>query len=126
MYIYVMKPEQWNCLHPAMIDFITDLKYLGSYYAYDCIMKINGLLIANDNDQLTQFKQIAKLSIDPLQQFGLSYMDKYGKDNGESIGNTETFYDVPAEDIHGAKTHCNHLCLSFLVMVIKALEGGRQ
>ena len=124
LYIYVMKDDQWNRLHPAMIELITDLKFQGGYYAYDQVAQVNKWLIAKDNDQLAQFKAVAELfgSLPPTT--GLSYMDDYGMNIGEALGNPETFFNVPANDICGESTCCNRVCLSFLLMVIKALEEG--
>jgi hypothetical protein len=120
-----MKDDQWNRLHKAMIEFITDLKYQGGYYAYDRIARINRILIANDNNPLAQFKQIATLFGSPPPATGLSYMDDYGKRIGESTGNKEIFYGVSNADISGASTRRNRIRLSFLVTVIKALEAGK-
>jgi hypothetical protein len=125
LYTYVMKDDQWNRLHKAMIEFITDLKYQGGYYAYDRIARINRILIANDNNPLAQFKQIATLFGSPPPATGLSYMDDYGKRIGESTGNKEIFYGVSNADISGASTRRNRIRLSFLVTVIKALEAGK-
>ncbi len=118
---YVMTDEQWNALHPAMIEFLTDLKYQGGYYLYDRIAKINKRLIENHGNHLEQFKSVAELF---QSDDGLSYMDRYGTGIGESTGNTTNFYGQSSEALEGASTRRNRIRLAFLKKVIAALEAG--
>lgn len=122
LYTYVMKEDQWNNLHPAMIELITDLKFHGGFYAYDRIAKINEVLIAHDGDHLEQFRSVAALF--GSQGGNKSYMDTYALAVGLTGGNTETFYGIPAVDIVGATERRNRIRLSFLMKVIKTLESG--
>lgn len=121
---YKMSEEQWNNLHPAMIEFVTDLKYQGGYYLYDRVAKVNKALIENDGDQLEQFKAVAELFQSDDED--LSYMDNYGKRIGEGTGSTETFYDQTAADLEGASTRRNRIRLAYLKNVIAALEAGND
>jgi hypothetical protein len=121
---YVMTEAQWDGLHPAMLEFLTDLKYQGGYYGYDRVAKINALLISNDGNHLEQFKAVATLfekSGDATQ----SYMDKYGVVLKEGTGNTELFYGQKSEDIAGATTRRNRVRLAYLKQIITALEAGK-
>lgn len=118
---YVMSDAQWDALHPAMIEFVTDLKYQGGYYAYGRVAQVNKVLIENHGDQLEQFKAVAELF---QSDDGLSYMDRYGSAIGEGTGNTTNFYGQSSEDLEGASTRRNRIRLGFLLKVIAALEAG--
>jgi len=123
---YVMTDEQWNNLHPAMIEFITDLRYQGGYYGWDRIAQINSRLIENDGDHLAQFRAVATL-FESEEEGTLSYMDNYGVNTvGEGRGNTETFFNQTAEDIAGATTRRNRIRLSYLKQIISTLEAGGE
>ena len=124
LYTYVMKEEQWGRLHPAMLEFITDLKLHGGFYGYDRIAQINTFLIAHDGDPLQQFKKVATLFGSPPPASGSSYMDTYARAVGLVGVNTETFYGIPPGDISGAKERRNRIRLSFLLKVINALSAG--
>lgn len=121
---YVLSEAQWDALHPAMIEFLTDLKYQGGYYLYDRIAKVNKALIDNDGDHLEQFKAVAELFESDTED-ELSYMDRYGKKIGEGTGSTETFYEQSSEDLEGASTRRNRLRLAYLKHIISALESGQ-
>jgi hypothetical protein len=122
---YRMTEEQWNNLHPAMIELLTDLKYQGGYYAYDRIAQINKVLIENDGDHLAQFKAVVVL-FEAAEGESLSYMDKYGKKIGEGTGNKETFYGQDADGLEGASTRRNRVRLGYLKEIISALEAGKK
>eukprot|EP00977_Amphora_coffeiformis_P027340 scaffold34604_cov164-Amphora_coffeaeformis.AAC.8 len=127
LYTYVMKDEQWSSLHSAMIEFITDLKFHGGFYAYDRIARVNELLISNEGDTLAQFLAVASLFGSPPPPVGgVSYMDSYAQRIGLSLGNTETFYGVPAHEIRGATERRNRIRLSYLIKVITALKAGSE
>ncbi len=121
---YKMSEEQWDNLHPAMIEFLTDLKYQGGYYLYDRVAQVNEALISNDGDQLEQFKAVAELF--QSDDNDLSYMDNYGERIGEGTGSTELFYGQSAEDLEGASTRRNRIRLAYLKNVISALEAGND
>lgn len=121
---YVLSQEQWNNLHPAMLEFITDLKYQGGYYAYDRIAQINRRLIENDGDHLAQFRAVRTLFLG--SGGNLSYMDRYGRAIGEGTGNNETFYGQSAADIASTSTRRNRIRVSYLNRVITALEAGED
>lgn len=127
LYTYVLTEEQWESLHPAMIELITDMKYQGGYYLWDRVARVNERLIANDGDQLAQFRAVATL-FEGSPSGGLSYMDSYCRrwSSPCGIGNTEVFFDGSAADIAGASERRNRIRLSFLKKVIKALEAGDQ
>ena len=119
---YVMTESQWGNLHPAMVELITDMRYQGGYYAYDRVAKVNSALIANDGDHLEQFKAVAKLY--NAEGGGPSEMDTYAMKLGESPGNTETFYGVPADDIRGTTYRRNRIRHAFIEKNIDTLERG--
>lgn len=122
---YKMSDDQWDNLHPAMIEFITDLKYQGGYYLYGRVAEVNETLIANDGDHIEQFKGVIAL-FESQEDEDRSYMDRYGVGIGEGTGNTETFYDQSAEDLEGATTRRNRIRLAFLKNVVSALEAGND
>jgi hypothetical protein len=121
---YVMSGEQWDGLHPAMVEFITDLKYQGGYYLYDRIEKINSALIKHHGNHLEQFKAVAAL-FESAKAGELSYMDNYGKGIGEGTGNKELFYGMTKEQLANASTRRNRIRLAFLKHIIAALEAGK-
>eukprot|EP00986_Skeletonema_menzelii_P008009 scaffold3246_cov88-Skeletonema_menzelii.AAC.1 len=126
LYTYVMTEDQWNSLHPAMVELITDLKFHGGFYGYDRIARINELLIEHDGNHLEQFKKIATLFV--ASEVGLgggySYMDTYALAVGLTPGNTETFYGVAADALRGCTERRGRIRLSFIKSVISALERG--
>lgn len=122
---YVMTEDQWNGLHPAMVELLTDLRYQGGYYAYDRVAQINKLLIENNGNHLEQFKAVATL-FEKGEGETQSYMDKYGKAIGEGTGNTELFYGQKVEDLAGATTRRNRVRLGYLKQIITALSGGQE
>lgn len=121
---YKLSTEQWDNLHPAMIEFVTDLKYQGGYYLYSRIEWVNKALIDNDGDHLAQFKAVAAIFEKAAGQ-SASRMDTYGQAIGERAGNTETFYGQSSEDLKGATTRRNRIRLAYLKQVISALEAGK-
>jgi|GEM_PF-1512321 len=122
---YKMSSDQWENLHPAMVEFLTDLKYQGGYYLYDRVAQVNETLIANDGNHLEQFKGVAAL-FESQSEGADSYMDRYGQRIGEGSGNTETFYGQTAEELEGATTRRNRIRLAYLKNVISALEAGND
>ena len=124
LFTYVMTEEQWNGLHPAMHELITDLKFQGGFYGYDRIAKINAVLIENDGDHLEQFKQVARLFVALENGNGYSYMDTYAIAVGLQPGNTETFYGIKADALRGSTERRGRVRLSFINSVINALERG--
>ena len=86
---YVMSEIQWDNLHPAMVELLTDLIYQGGYYGYNRVARINEVLIANDGDQLAQFKGVLTL----FDAGGV--MDTYAEAIGEGksgAGSSETWF----------------------------------
>lgn len=123
---YVMSDAQWDNLHPAMVEFITDLRYQGGYYGWDRIAQINQRLIENDGNHLEQFRAVATL-FESQEEGENSYMDNYGINTvGEGAGNTETFFNQTSEDIAGASTRRNRIRLSYLKQIISSLESGGE
>jgi len=121
---YRMTTTQWDTLHPAMIEFLTDLKYQGGYYLYDRVARINSILIANEGNHLDQFKGVATLF--EAQREGVkSYMDAYALKIQERGGNKETFYGQNGSALAKASTRRNRLRLAFLKQIIAALEAGK-
>lgn len=121
---YVLTDAQWDALHPAMVEFVTDLKYQGGYYLYGRIAEVNKALIENDGNHTEQFKAVAAL-FESDTEGELSYMDRYGKKIGEGTGNTETFYGQDADALDGASTRRNRIRLAYLKQIIAALEAGK-
>jgi len=116
---YVMSAAEWNNLHPAMIEFLTDLIYQGGYYGYDRVAKINEALKENNGDHLKQFKAVKEL-------FTTGYMDEYAGSIGEhkiSTNASETFYgqQIDLKD----KFRRNQIRLAYLNQVISALESSK-
>jgi Bacterial toxin homologue of phage lysozyme, C-term len=122
---YVMSKDQWDGLHPAMVEFITDLKYQGGYYLYDRVEKINSALIKHHGNHLAQFKAVAAL-FEADKAGGMSYMDSYGKGIGEGTGNKELFYGQTKDQLAKASTRRNRIRLAFLKQIISAMEAGKK
>lgn len=123
---YVMSGEQWDRLHPAMVELITDMKFQGGFYAYDRIAKVNAVLIANDGDDLAQFKGVAAL-FESDEEGEISYMDKYHDSltENEDSKNNETFFGQSKAEISRSWRRRNRVRYAFLLQVIKALESGK-
>jgi hypothetical protein len=123
---YVMTGEQWDRLHPAMLEFLTDLKYQGAYYAYDRIAKVNAILIAHEGDDLAQFKGVATL-FESDDDGEISYMDKYNDSllKGEQSKNQEVFFGQSKAEMSRSWRRRNRVRYAFLLQVIKALESGK-
>ncbi len=123
---YVMSGEQWDRLHPAMVELITDMKFHGGFYAYDRIAKVNAILIAHDGDDLAQFKGVAAL-FEADENGEISYMDKYHDKNTpkEDPMNYETFFGQTKAEMSRSWRRRNRVRYAFLLQVIKALESGK-
>lgn len=116
---YVLTDAQWTGLHPAMVEFLTDLIYQGGYYGYDRVAKVNAKLIAEHGDQLEQFKAVREL-------FEGDYMDTYAaaiEEGKSAAGATETLYGQTVAT--GGKYRRNQIRLAYLNHVITALEAGQ-
>jgi len=130
LYTYVMKEQQWNNLHPAMIEFLTDLKFHGSFYTAERVAAINEFLIIYDGDHLRQFEHVAALFGSPPPPDGvLSFMDDHAiNDVGLSpihpLKDKEEFFGIKKEDAKGATERRERIRLSFLLRVIYALRAG--
>ncbi len=116
---YVLTEAQWTGLHPAMVEFLTDLIYQGGYYGWGRVAKINEKLIAHDGDQLEQLKSVREL-------FTGDYMDNYASTINEgksAAGATEVLYGETVAT--GGKYRRNQIRLAYLNHVIEALEAGK-
>lgn len=118
-----MTPAQWDALHPAMVEFLTDLIYQGGYYRYDRVARVNAALLANQGNHLAQFRAVAAL-FQGESAGENSYMDNYGVSQGEARNRGETFYGQTAEQLSHANTRRNRVRLGYLLQVISALERG--
>lgn len=124
---YRLTSAEWNTLHPAMVEFLTDLKYHGAYYAYDRVAKINEALKAHMGDHLGQFRAIAKLfSSEDAAAGQLSYMDEYASKINQGDRSNETFYGQSAESLAGATSRRNRIRLAYLNQIIAALAAGKS
>jgi hypothetical protein len=115
---YVMSDAEWGSLHPAMVEFLTDLIYQGGYYLYDRIAKVNAALKQHNGDHLAQFQAVREL-------FTSGYMDRYAGTIGEGKGKggQETFYGKNV-NLTG-KYRRNQIRVAYLDHVIAALESGK-
>lgn len=121
---FVMSEQEWRSLHPAMVEFLTDLIYQGGYYGYDRVARINAALKAHDGDVLAQFQAVRKLFEDSGEQD--SYMDLYAAGNKEKKGgpnDSETFYGQKV-DLNG-EFRRNEIRRAYLDHVITALSAGK-
>ena len=122
----VMSDIQWNNLHPAMVEFLTDLIYQGGYYGWDRVKQINTRLKANDGDHLAQFKAVRELFQQDAEGND-STMDRYAAQIGEGRagrGSTVSFGDSTVD--YSGHFRRNGLRLAYLNHVIAALEGGKD
>ncbi|MEL6343274.1 MAG: hypothetical protein AAFV53_09055 [Myxococcota bacterium] len=120
----IMSEIQWNSLHPAMVEFLTDLTYQGGYYGYDRIKQINTRLKKHDGDHLAQFKAVRELFLRKDDKD--SYMDKYSarlKEGRESGDYSVSFGDAEVEYQNFFRR--NSVRLAFLNHVITAMESGK-
>jgi uncharacterized protein (TIGR02594 family) len=116
---FVMSQVEWSGLHPAMVEFLTDLIYQGGYYGWDRVAKINEALKANQGNHLEQFKAVREL-------FTSGYMDAYAGKIGEGRGGKgakETWYGQ--ETSYAGKFRRNSLRVAYLNHVISSLEAGK-
>lgn len=121
----VLSSQQWNNLHPALVEFLTDLIYQGGYYGYDRVAKINAALKAHDGDTLAQLEAVRGLFADDGDQN--SFMDKYAASIGESEGkkgSTENFYGKTVS-LEG-EFRRNQLRIAYLDHVIAAMRSGKS
>ncbi len=117
---YVMSSQEWDSMHPALIDFITDLKFHGGYYLYDRVAAINKAVKTHPNDQLGQLKAVREL-------FTNGYIETYTEALGFTkykTEATETFYgkEVQMKD----KFRRDEIRLTYLNVVIEALESNKK
>ena len=122
---YVMSDIEWDGLHPAMVEFLTDLIYQGGYYGWDRVAQINRRLKAHHGDHIAQFKAIRELFVSEDGQD--SYMDRYAAAIGEgraAAGAMITYGDATVE--FGGRFRRNALRLAYLDHVIGALESGKD
>lgn len=115
---YVMTEQEWNNLHPALVELLTDMIYQGGYYRYDRIAKINKILKDNDGDQIAQMKGVKTL----LES---DYMATYAQSIGEGRGrpgSSETIYGQEVDLSN--KYRRNEIRIAYLSYVITNLEQG--
>lgn len=127
-YTYVLSDTQWDSLHPAMIEFLTDISHSG-FYVGDPVARVNERLIANHGDHLAQFEAVAELFGGPgVENTGLSYSDKYYSSQvpPSRLGNTETFFSATSDDLKGASTRESRAEGAFLNMVSQTLRDGNE
>lgn len=117
---YVLTSEEWDNLHPALSDLLTDMKYHGGYYAYDRIAKINEAIKAHDGDQIGQLKAVREL-------FTSGYIEDYSEQlPGIQRGrhnSKETFFGQVVN--YEGKFRRDEIRLTFLNHVISSLEAGK-
>lgn len=121
----VLSAQEWQNLHPALVEFLTDLIYQGGYYGYDRVAKINAALKAHDGDALAQLEAVRGLFADAGDQE--SYMDRYAAGIGEHAGrkgSRETFYGQTV-DLEG-EFRRNQLRIAYLDHVIAAMRAGKS
>jgi hypothetical protein len=122
---YVLPTEEWDALHPAMHEFLTDLIYQGGYYGYDRIAQINQRLRENHGDQIAQLRAVRELFVGEDGED--SYMDRYAAAIGEGRagqGQSVTFGDATVD--YSGHFRRNGIRLAYLDHVISALESGRE
>lgn len=116
---YVMSTEEWDGMHPAMHEFLTDLIYQGGYYGWDRVAKINEAIKANNGDHLEQFKAVREL-------FTNGYMDKYAGAIGEGKGRSGAKGNWYGQQIdYEGGYRRNSIRLAYLNHIITALEAGK-
>lgn len=114
---YVMTAEEWDSMHPALIDFITDLKFHGGYYLYERVSLINAAVKSAPNDQLGQLKAVRKLF-----DAGGSF-EKYSESlNFNKYTGTETLYGTQVQ--FNNEFRRDKIRTTYLDQVIKTIEGG--
>ena len=141
LYTYVLTGAQWDSLHPAMIEFLTDIYHSG-FYIGDPVARVNERLIANHGDHLAQFEAVAELFGRSVQTIltegrallpgegntGLSYSDEYYSNQvpPSPLGNTETFFDATVDDLKGASTRESRAALAYAKTVSQTLANGYE
>ncbi|WP_053405196.1 pesticin C-terminus-like muramidase [Persicobacter sp. CCB-QB2] len=118
---YVLSSEQWDNLHPAMVEFITDLAYQGGTYAYDRVAKVNKAIVDNIDNDLEQFKAVRQLYEDGYFD---TYFDNLGTMSRVSGDFSENFYDQQIA-LKGEYRR-NQLRLAYLNHIISALESNKS
>lgn len=116
---YVMSEAEWDGMHPAMHEFLTDLIYQGGYYGWDRVAKVNAAIKAHNGDHLGQFKAVREL-------FTNGYMDTYAgviQEGKGRRGAKGTWYGQEIDYEGGYRR--NSIRLAYLNHVIAALEAGK-
>ena len=117
---YVLSEKEWNDLHPAMVELLTDMKYHGGYYAYDRISAINSLLKANSGNHLEQFKAVRDyIDGDEMEKYTTSL--KFTRGNK---GAKETFYGQEI-NLEGEYRR-DQIRVAYLNQIISHLEQGKE
>ncbi len=116
---YKMSSEQWDALHPAMIELLTDLKYQGGTYTGKRLAAVNKVLIENHGNHLEQFKAVKEVLEGDVFS---DYMDEQSNKVDKDI--SETFYGQKM-DLKGE--HRRSLVrITYLEHIITAMESGKD
>ncbi|MBO9698558.1 MAG: DUF4157 domain-containing protein [Sporocytophaga sp.] len=116
---YVLTSEEWEGLHPALTDLLTDMKYHGGYYAYDRIARINEAIKEHSGNQIDQLKAVREI-------FTSGYIEDYTESLGMTRGrnnSSETFYGQTVD--YEGKFRRDEIRLAYLNYVISSLESGK-
>lgn len=121
---FVMSEAEWGGLHPAMVEFLTDLIYQGGYYGWARVARINEALKAHAGDALGQFVAVRGLFAD---DDGDSFMDDYAEAIGEHRGKGGAHETLYGSDVQlGGKFRRNQVRVAYLDRVIAALSSGKN
>ena len=121
---YVLSEEEWNSLHPALIDLMTDMKFHGGYYIYDRAARVNKAIKEHPNDQLGQLKAVRELFTNGYIETYTQKLSADGSFNKVKHDTTDVFFGKKV-NLKG-KYKRDQIRLTFLDTVIEALEAGRE
>ena len=121
---YVLTKEEWDGLHPALIDLMTDMKFHGGYYIYDRVAQVNKAIKEHPNDQIGQLKAVRELFINGYIETYTSNLAKDGSFSKVKNDTTDIFYGKKV-NMKG-KYKRDLIRLTFLNAVIETLESGRK
>jgi hypothetical protein len=118
---YVMSEIEFNGLHPAIIEFMLDLSYMGGFYKYQRVASINKILKANLNNPLAQLKALRTyMSSDEME----AYNDIFGGEKYNRVGYEKLFGEDVTIQIGERRRQV--IRLLYLNKVISILEAGKE
>ncbi|MCU0350633.1 MAG: DUF4157 domain-containing protein [Flavobacterium sp.] len=118
---YVMSAAEFDNLHPAVLEFMLDLSYMGGFYKFQRVASINKLLKANLNNPLAQLKALRTY----MESEEMSkYNDSFGGNKYPKVGHENFFGEDVTVQIGERRRQV--IRMFYLNKVIGILESGKE